>query len=78
MDLSAAILAYQRAAKFMGQAQAGTAAAAENYRQAKETEDAAQRALWTARDQLLTEAEQVILPGSPSPAARPVADRPQA
>ena len=77
VDLSAAILAYQRAAKFMGEAQMKTAEASEQYRQARDTEDAAQRALWTARDQLLTEAETVHLPGSPG-GGRPVKDNPQA
>lgn len=74
----------------MGEAQVKTAEASEQYRQARDTEDAAQRALWTARDQLLAEAEQVHLPGSPAvsagearraddlPGPRRVADRPQA
>lgn len=52
----------------MGEAQAGTVAASERYRQARDTEDAAQRALWTARDELLAAAEQVQLPGSSQPA----------
>lgn len=78
MDLSKAILAYQQAAKFMGEAQAGTAAASEQYRLARDTEDAASRALYTARDQLLAEAEKVHLPGSPQRTPRPVKDSPQA
>jgi hypothetical protein len=75
--MTAAIRAYQAAAKFYGETQAATAAASAKYHEAMETEQAGYRALHTAREQLLTAAEAVPLPDK-VPLTRPVKDNPQA